>query len=548
MEDGPRLHGEDRGDGGGASTAEGARARTGVYAEADRIILEMRNISKRFPGVTANDRVTFTLRQGEIHCLLGENGAGKTTLMNILFGLYARDGGEIFVDGRRVAIDSPRDALALGIGMIHQISSLVPGLSALENIILGQDAAGGLFLDRRRRETEVRRLMDRFSLAVDLSAPVEDLGVGDQQKVEILRALYRGTRILIMDEPASVLTPLEREALMRTVKAMTARGDLAAIVFITHKLPDVMAVGDRVTILRRGQVVDVRAVSASTVAQLAYLMVGREVALEVERGSTGAGACLLAVEILHVRKADGTPAVEDVSLAVRRGEILGLAGVTGNGQKELVEVIVGLRPAAAGRIRLKGEDVTQWPPGRRRSLGLGYIPEDRVADGLLPDRSIVDNLLLGVHTQPPFTHTGRLPVHKGWFIHQPNVQAYARRLVAEYAVDTPDLQLPAGRLSGGNILRLILARELSRRPDLLVADKPTAGLDVGSQEETRRRLLQERAAGKGILLVSEDVDEILMMSDRIAVMYNGTIVDVVPADRATRETLGILMAGGRDLA
>jgi ABC-type uncharacterized transport system ATPase subunit len=543
-----RPRGGNRAAGGLASTIGGARTLKAPNTEKGRAILEMRNISKRFPGVTANDRVNFSLRQGEIHCLLGENGAGKTTLMNILFGLYARDEGDILVDGRRVTIDSPSDALALGIGMIHQISTLVPGLSVLENIILGRKVARGLFLDQRRCAKEVHHLMDRFSLVVDLRAKVEDLAVGERQKVEILRALYRGTRILIMDEPASVLTPPEREALMRTLKEMTARGDLAAIVFITHKLPDVMAVGDRVTILRRGQVVDVLDVNASTMEQLAHKMVGREVAFEVERGITEVGEALLDVESLQVLNDDGTPAVDRVSLTVRRGEILGLAGVSGNGQKELVEAIVGLHLATAGSIYLKGTDVTRWPPGRRRALGLGYIPEDRVADGLLPDRSIVDNLVLGVHSQPPFTHSWRLPVHNGWFIQQRNVQEHARRLVAEYEVDTPNLQLPAGRLSGGNILRLILARELSRSPDLLVADKPTAGLDVGSQEQIRRRLLKERAAGKGMVLVSEDLDEILMMSDRIAVMYNGVIVDVVPAEGASKEALGVLMAGGRALA
>jgi ABC-type uncharacterized transport system ATPase subunit len=464
--------------------------------------------------------------------------------MNILFGLYAKDGGDILVDGRRVSIESPRDALTLGIGMIHQTSTLVPGLSALENIVLGSEPSRGPFLEQRRSEKEVRRLMNRFNLEVNLKAMADELSVGERQKVEVLRALYRGTRILIMDEPTSVLTPQEKEALMKILKEMTARGDISSIVFITHKLPDVMAVSDRVTILRKGNVVDVLDTNASTMEQLAYKMVGRDVALEVERGVTETGKILLEVKNLHVLNDDGTPALGGVSLSVRRGEILGIAGVSGNGQKALVEAIVGLQRATAGRIRLKGEDITQWAPGKRRTLGIGYIPEDGSAESLLPDLSIVENLVLGVHSQPSFTHPWVLPFDKRWFIHQSSVNEYARRLVSEYEVDTPDIDLPAGRLSGGNIQRLILARELSRSPDLLVADKPTSGLDVGSQERVRRRLMKEREKGKAIVLVSEDLDEIIMMSDRIAVMYNGTIVGVVPAVGVSKETFGVMMAGG----
>lgn len=512
--------------------------------ENGRTILEMRNISKRFPGVIANDRVSFTLRVGEIHCILGENGAGKTTLMNILFGLYAKDGGDILVDGGRASIESPRDALALGIGMIHQASTLIPGLSVLENIVMGNEPSRGPFLEKRRSEKEVRQLMNRFSLEVNLRARAEELSVGERQKVEVLRALYRRTRILIMDEPTSVLTPQEKEALMKTLKEMTARGDISSIVFITHKLPDVIAVSDRVTILRKGKVVDVLDTNASTMRQLAHKMVGRDVAFEVERGVTEAGGTLLEVKNLHVLNDDGIPVLDGVSLSVRRGEILGIAGVSGNGQKALVEAIVGLQCATAGKIYLKGKDMTQWSPGKRRALGVGYIPEDGLAEGLLPDLSIVENLVLGVHSQPRFTHSWVLPFDKRWFIHQCSVNEYAQRLVTEYEVDTPNIDLPAGRLSGGNIQRLILARELSRSPDLLVADKPTSGLDVGSQEQIRRRLMKEREKGKAIMLVSEDLDEIIMMSDRIAVMYEGTIVGVVPAKGVSKETLGMMMAGG----
>ncbi|MFQ6075656.1 MAG: ABC transporter ATP-binding protein [Candidatus Bathyarchaeia archaeon] len=506
--------------------------------------LEMRNITKRFPGVLANDHIDFDLRAGEIHSILGENGAGKTTLMNILYGLYQTDEGEILVNGERVSIESPRDAVDLGIGMIHQFFTLVPTLSVMENIILGSEPTRGPFIDKKQAEKEIRELMKKFKLEVDLNTKAEQLSAGEKQKVEVLKALYRGARILIMDEPTSVLTPQEKEELMKTLREMTGRG-VSSVVFITHKLPEVMAVSDRVTILRKGKVVDVLKTKDTNIRQLAQRMVGRDVLFDIERAVTKKGEKVLEVRELQALGDKGTPALKGVSLSVREGEIIGIAGVSGNGQEELVEVIAGQRQAIAGRVLFRGMDITNWSPRRVRELGVGYTPEDRMGRGILPDLSIGENAVLGVHSEPPFAHRWFLPLGKRWFINHDEINKYAERLIREYNVETPSVEKPAGKLSGGNIQRLILARALSRSPDLLLADKPTSGLDVGSQEQIRRRLMEEREKGKAVLLISEDLDEIMMMSDRIAVMYEGEIVAVVPAEEATREEIGEMMAGGR---
>lgn len=514
--------------------------------EKGSIILEMRNITKRFPKVMANDHISFNLRVGEIHSILGENGAGKTTLMNILCGLYQKDAGEIFVDGRLISLRSPRDALDLGIGMVHQFSTLVSGLSVMENILLGSASSRGFFLEKRRTERKIRRLMNKFSLEVDLKTNSDQLSMGEKQKVELLRALYRGTRILIMDEPTSVLTPHEKRDLMKTLTEMIHRGDLSSIVFITHKLPDVMSVSDRVTILRKGKVVDVLNTKDTNMKQLAQKMVGRDVLFDINRSVTEKGETILEVRDLRVLSGNGMPALDGVTFSIKTGEILGMAGVSGNGQKELVEVIIGLRRVDAGNIFLKGKDTTNWSPRSIRDLGVGYIPEDRVEDGILPDLSIVENMILGVHSQSPFAYPWFLPSDKKWFLKHSTVNEYAKMLVSEYDVETPDINQLAGKLSGGNIQRLILARELSRSPDLLVADKPTSGLDVGAQERIRRRLMNEKEHGKAILLISEDLDEIIMMSDRIAVMYDGKIVDIFSAKGVTKETIGAMMTGERE--
>jgi ABC-type uncharacterized transport system ATPase subunit len=517
-----------------------------ISDDKDSIILEMRNITKKFPKVLANDRINFDLRVGEIHSILGENGAGKTTLMNILCGLYQKDAGEIFVEGRLVSIKSPRDALDLGIGMVHQISTLVSGLSVMENIMLGSKSSNVFFLEKRQCVKKMHRLINKFSLDVDLKTNLEQLSLGEKQKVELLRALYRGTRVLILDEPTSVLTPLEKKALLRTLTEMINSGDISAIVFITHKLPDVMSVSDRVTILRRGKVVDVLQTKDTNTQQLAQKMVGRDVLFDIKKGVADKGDKILEVRDLHVLSEDGMPTLEGVSLTINKGEILGLAGVSGNGQKELVAVIMGLQRADAGKILIKGQDTTNWSPRKIRALGVGYIPEDRVNDGILPDQSVVENLILGVHKEPPFAYAGFLPSDKKWFLNHNAVNEYAKMLISEYEVDTPDLNQLARKLSGGNIQRLILARELSRRPDLLLADKPTSGLDIGAQERIRRRLVNEKEHGKAILLISEDLDEIILMSDRIAVMYEGKLVGVSSANGVTKETIGAMMTGERE--
>ena len=501
-----------------------------------KTIIEMRNITKTFPGVVALDHVNFDLREGEIHCLLGENGAGKTTLMNILYGLYQMDQGEILVDKNKVNIRSPRDAINLGIGMIHQLFFLVHRLSVVENIILGNEPIKGLILDRKKAVEEILELENKYELTVDLNARVEHISAGEKQQVEILKALYRGVRILIMDEPTSVLTPTEKEGLMRTLREMASVNALS-ISFITHKLPEVIAVSDRVTILRKGKVVDTLIAKDVDVKQLAIKMVGKEVLFDIRKTTVKKGRKLLEVHDLKTLTDSGVVAIDTVSFYVNEGEIFGIAGVTGNGQNELLEVISGQRRAEDGKVIIKGKDVTNYSPKDVRALGVGYIPEDRMEKGLLHDRSISENLVLGVHTNPPLASK--------WFTNSAQIKNYARKLVAEYNISTPDIDKEAGKLSGGNIQRLILARELSRDPDIILANKPTSGLDINSQEFIRQRLMRERGRGKAILLVSEDLDEIMTMSDRIAVMYEGKIVRVVPVENVTIGQIGEMMIAGK---
>jgi ABC-type uncharacterized transport system ATPase subunit len=508
-------------------------------------ILEMRNITKRFPGVTANDGVDFDLRPGEVHCVLGENGAGKTTLMNVLYGLYRMDEGEILLEGKAVSIRSPRDAVDLGIGMIHQYSTLVPVLSVVENIMLGREPARGLFIDRERAEREIHELQDKYNLHVELGERTERLSASERQKVEILKALYGGAGILIMDEPTSVLAPQEKEELMGSLREM-ARGRLLSIIFITHKLPEAIAIADRITILRRGRVVETLDAEGVDIRLLAQMMVGKDLLFDLARGTTEKGEAVLEVRGMGALGENGAPALRDVSLTLREGEILGVAGVSGNGQEELVEVIVGLRRAEAGEVRIGGRDIMGLTPGEVRALGVGYIPEDRLGRAVLHDSSVGENLVLGIHGEKLFTDGGPLPFENNWFTNRHQVEEHARRLVDEYGIDAPRLETEARKLSGGNLQKLILARELSREPALLIAEKPTSGLDVGSQEFVRLRLLEQREKGRAILLVSEDLDEIMMMSDRVAVMYEGRIVDVVDAESATKDEIGAIMTGARE--
>lgn len=500
------------------------------------VILEMRNITKRFPGVVANDRVSFDLRRGEVHCIVGENGAGKTTLVNILYGLYRMDEGEILVDGERVSIGSPRDAMGLGIGMIHQFFTLVPGLSVLENIILGHEPTRGPFLDLERAKEEILWLEERFDLRVDLDAEPEQLAAGQRQKVEILKALYRGARILIMDEPTSVLSPREKEELIRNLRTMAEGGDLS-IIFITHKLPEAMDASDRITVLRKGRFVDTVEAGRVDQAALAQMMVGREVLFDVARIETEKGGWVLEVRGLEALDDTGRRALRGVSLHISEGEILGIAGVSGNGQEELVEVIMGLREAARGKVFIKGVDTTRSSPKEIRDLGVGYIPEDRLGRGLLASMTIYENLVLGAHSRNPFA--------RGLFTNPERIREHAENLVREYGLETPSIDKPAGKLSGGNIQKLILAREFSSDPDLMIADKPTSGLDVGSQESIRRRFMEEKGRGKAILLVSEDLDEMMTMSDRIAAIYEGEITGIVKAGEAMREEIGEMIAGAK---
>jgi ABC-type uncharacterized transport system ATPase subunit len=507
-------------------------------------ILEMRNVTKRFPGVTANDRIDFELRPGEVHCVLGENGAGKTTLMNILYGLYRMDEGEVLLNGKRVSISSPRDAVEHGIGMIHQYSTLVPVLSVLENIMLGNEPTKGAFIDRGRAEKEILELQERFNLHVELAERPERLSASERQKVEILKALYRGAGILIMDEPTSVLTPQEKDELMSSLREM-AGGRLMSIIFITHKLPEAIAIADRITILRIGRVVETIDAEGVDIRALARKMVGKDLLFDLTKGMTEKGEAVLEVRDLAAIGDNGSTALMGVSLAVREGEILGVAGVSGNGQEELVEVIVGLRRTESGWVSIVKGDIRDLTPREIRSLGVGYIPEDRLGRAVLRDSSIGENLFLGIHGSERFTDRGPLPFDNNWFTNRRQVEEHARMLIDEYGIDAPGLETEARKLSGGNLQKLILARELSREPALLIAEKPTSGLDVGSQEFVRLKLLEQRDRGGAILLVSEDLDEIMMMSDRIAVMYEGRILDVVDAESATREEIGEMMTGAK---
>ena len=610
-------------------------------------ILEVRNVTKRFPGVLANDRVSFSLNQGEILAFLGENGAGKSTLMNILYGLYTPDEGQIEIRGKAVEIQEPNDAIQLGIGMVHQHFQLVPVFTVAENIVMGTEptrfsfswrsvglasglaallffvgaifalngvlewllaalagaaataalyglfallgfmsrrlrfrlylplvavASGALFiglalfagaanripllvalallfaaasypvmrtvataLDRRTAARRIRTLSSQYGLAVDPEALIADLPVGIQQRVEIIKTLYREAEILILDEPTAVLTPQETEELFEIMRGLVAQGK--SIIFITHKLKEVMTIADRVIVLRNGRVTGETTPAESSEEELAEMMVGREVALVVDKGQSSPGDVVLEVTGLTAEDQRHQPALRGVDLVVRAGEVLGVAGVQGNGQTELVEVLTGLRPATGGLVRIAGQDVTNSPPRRITELGVAHIPEDRQSDGLVLSFPITDNLILCTYYQPPFS--------KGPEIQFDEVRRYSERLVKEFDIRTPSIDLPVQSLSGGNQQKVIVAREFSRSIRLLIAAQPTRGLDVGSIEYIHRRLVAKRDEGVAVLLVSVELDEIMALSDRIAVMYEGQIVGTVDANAVSREELGLLMAGVR---
>lgn len=496
--------------------------------------LEMRGIVKRFPGVLANDRVDLEIRPGEVHALLGENGAGKSTLMKILYGMQQPDAGEIRINGEAVRIGSPAEAIQRGIGMVHQHFMLVPSLTVAENVAIGLKAAHPPILNLNQVISRIEELSARFGLKVDPRAAVWQLSVGEQQRVEIIKALYREASVLILDEPTAVLTPQEVEELFKTLRRLCASG--YALVFISHKLNEVLNISQRITVLRDGRVVGALPTPEANREGLVKLMVGREMSLKVTPEPVTIGAprlTLTGVSALGDRK---LPALREVSFEVRAGEILGVAGVSGNGQRELAEVIAGMRPLTDGTINLDGIDISRASIAGRIEGGLSYIPEERMRDGAIKSFTVAENVILQTHAEAPISKRGVLNFRA---IHE-----RAGALISAFKVKTPHDGTPLRSLSGGNIQKLILARELSRTPKALIAAQPTRGVDIGATLYIHHRLLDQRAMGTAILLISEDLDEMLALSDRIAVIYEGRIVRILPRAEATPEKLGLLMTGG----
>ncbi len=500
----------------------------------NNIVLKGKNLSKQFPGVLANDNVNFDLRKGEIHALLGENGAGKSTLMNLLYGLYHPDKGEVIVNGTPATINSPNDAIALGIGMVHQHFMLIPVFTVAENVMLGDETTKRGALDRNTVAQKINQISSQYGLSVDPHAIVGDLPVGVQQRIEIIKALYRDAQILILDEPTAVLTPQEAEDLFRIMRDLTDRG--VSIIFITHKLKEVLAVADRITVMRAGRVINTVNPSETNSAQLANMMVGRQVILTVNKQDRTPEDEILQVENLCVQDQRKLDVIHDVSFAVRSGEVLGIAGVQGNGQTELSEALTGLRHPASGKIIIDGIDVTGKPPRVLTKAGLAHIPEDRQRHGLVLSYTVADNMALCDYYRPPFSRRG--------VIQQKALDDNSRKLISSFDVRTPSPFVNAGKLSGGNQQKVIVARELSRENvKLVIANQPTRGLDVGSIEYIHSEIIKMRDRGVAVLLISAELDEIMALSDRIAVMYRGQIVASVDAKQATREQLGLWMAG-----
>ncbi|KIQ93586.1 Galactose/methyl galactoside import ATP-binding protein MglA [Anoxybacillus thermarum] len=498
-------------------------------------VIEMLNIRKVFGNFVANDNITLQLKKGEIHALLGENGAGKSTLMNVLFGLYQPDGGEIRVKGKKVNIANPNVANDLGIGMVHQHFMLVDTFTVTENIILGSEPKKGGQIDIERAEKEVRELSERYGLAVDPKAKIADISVGMQQRVEILKTLYRGADILIFDEPTAVLTPQEIQELIQIMKALVREGK--SIILITHKLKEIMEVCDRVTVIRRGKGIGTLNVSETNPNELAALMVGREVHFKTEKQPPKVGKPVLEIEDLVVKDSRGITAVDHLHLTVHAGEIVGIAGVDGNGQTELIEAITGLMKSESGSIRLNGKEIRNLTPRQITETGVGHIPQDRHKHGLVLDFPIGENMVLQTYYKEPYSKRGILNFKA--------IYDKARQLIQEFDVRTPDEYTKARALSGGNQQKAIIGREVDRDPDLLIAAQPTRGLDVGAIEFIHKRLIEQRDKGKAVLLVSFELDEIMNVSDRIAVIYEGKIVAIVDPKETTEQELGLLMAGSK---
>lgn len=497
------------------------------------IAIEMRNITKRFPGITANDRISFQVKKGEIHALLGENGAGKSTLMNILMGLYQQDEGEILVDGKQVDIADPNTAIRLGINMVHQHFMLVEPFTVTENIILGSEPTQGIKIDYRKAEASIREISEKYGLKIDPRALIQDISVGMQQRVEIMKTLYRGAQILIFDEPTAVLTPQEIQELIAIMRNLAKEG--RTIILITHKLKEIMSIADTVTIIRRGKVIDSFPIGDTNEHELAEKMVGREVNFTVDKAAKETGDTVLRVDNLVVRDNRGIGAVNGLNLEVHGGEIVGIAGVDGNGQSELIEALTGLRKVDSGRIYLNGEEITSMSTRRITERGMAHIPEDRQKRGVVMDFTIAENMVLNTYYQPPFS--------SGGFMQRDEMLKNAETLIGEFDVRTPSADTPIRALSGGNQQKAIIAREVKRNPDLLIAAQPTRGLDVGAIEFIHRRLVEQRNQGKAVLLISFELDEVLNLCDRIAVMFKGEIVGVVDPKQTTERELGLLMSG-----
>jgi simple sugar transport system ATP-binding protein len=496
-------------------------------------VVELSNITKRFPGIVANDSISFKLQQGEIHALLGENGAGKSTLMNILFGLYQPDEGSISMLGKEVAIDSPNRAIELGIGMVHQHFKLVQPFTVTENIILGMEPRKGFNIDIRFAQEEVRKLSEQYGLRVDPTAKIEDISVGMQQRVEILKTLYRGANILIFDEPTAVLIPQEIKELMVILRNLVKEGK--SIILITHKLKEIMEISDTVTIIRRGKVIDTVETAKTTVSELAEKMVGRNVSFKVVKKEASPGEPILEVKQVTARDHQGLPSLKGINFEVKAGEILGIAGVDGNGQSELIEALTGLRTIDSGQVVLKGLEITNQTPRHIAEAGLSHIPEDRHKHGLVLDFTMSENMVLETYFHPAYNRNG--------FLSYDAIDKHAEALIKQYDVRTSSIYNKARSLSGGNQQKAIIARELDRNPDLLIAAQPTRGLDVGAIEFVHKQLIEQRDQGKAVLLISFELDEIMNVSDRIVVIYEGEIVGEVRPQQTNDQELGLMMAG-----